>query len=48
MLTNGHRLGGQDERGWVEGMPLGDIFIVIMQKAWTAQAVRRRESISPK
>ncbi|OCH93940.1 peptidase C19, ubiquitin carboxyl-terminal hydrolase 2 [Obba rivulosa] len=47
-LTNGHGLGGPSERAWVEGMPLGDVFIQIMRKAWDIQESRRRESMSPK
>ena len=29
-------------------MPLGDIFITIMKKAWDLQDAKRRESMSPK
>ncbi|EMD34764.1 hypothetical protein CERSUDRAFT_116959 [Gelatoporia subvermispora B] len=47
-LTNGHGLGGQYERARVEGMPLGDIFIQTMQKAWSMQDSRQRGSMSPK
>ncbi|OBZ78363.1 Ubiquitin carboxyl-terminal hydrolase 16 [Grifola frondosa] len=47
-LTNGHDLGGQYEQPWVESMPLGDIFIATMRKAWGFQDARRRESMSPK
>lgn len=47
-LTNGHGLGGQDEHPWVEGMPLGDIFIKTMKRAWEIQESRKRESMSPK
>lgn len=48
LLTNGHRLGGQYEQAWVEGMPLGDIFLLVMQKAWRIQFTKRREDMSPK
>ncbi|KAI0747091.1 hypothetical protein C8Q80DRAFT_1179265 [Daedaleopsis nitida] len=47
-LTNGHGLGGPDEREWAEGMPLGDVFTRVMRKAWESQEARRRESQSPK
>lgn len=47
-LTNGHRLGGDYEKEWVEGMPLGDTFFRVMEKAWDIQNDRRRESMSPK
>lgn len=47
-LTNGHGLGGTDEKTRVGGMPLGDVFIETMRKAWSIQEARRRESMSPK
>ena len=47
-LTNGHEVGGPYERKWVQGMPLGDVFVATMQKAWTIQQSHRRESMSPK
>ena len=47
-LTNGHGLGGKDEHPWVEGMPLGDVFIDVMRRAWSMQESRKRESMSPK
>ncbi|KAI0824848.1 hypothetical protein BC628DRAFT_1321380 [Trametes gibbosa] len=47
-LTNGHGLGASDELAWSEGMPLGDIFITIMRKAWGIQDAKRREAMSPK
>ncbi|KAI0711474.1 hypothetical protein C8Q76DRAFT_677839 [Earliella scabrosa] len=47
-LTNAHGLGGPYELEWTEGMPLGDIFITIMKKAWALQDAKRRESMSPK
>ncbi|KAL4245500.1 Ubiquitin carboxyl-terminal hydrolase [Abortiporus biennis] len=48
LLTNGHGLGGQNEQGWVQGMPLGDVFLHTVKKAWRAQDTQSRESISPK
>ena len=47
-LTNGHGLGGSDEMEREDGMPLGDVFITIMRKAWDAQDAKRRETMSPK
>ncbi|GBE89124.1 hypothetical protein SCP_1501270 [Sparassis crispa] len=47
-LTNGHGSGGEYERSWEEGMPLGDVFVNVMQKAWSLQEGRKRESMSPK
>ncbi|KAF7792057.1 hypothetical protein EIP86_003085 [Pleurotus ostreatoroseus] len=47
-LTNGHGLAGQYEHSWEEGMPLGDVFVALMMKAWGAQQDHRRESLSPK
>lgn len=47
-LTNGHGLGGADEKERVDGMPLGDVFIETMRKAWGIQEAKRRESMSPK
>ncbi|KAH9941094.1 cysteine proteinase [Epithele typhae] len=47
-LTNGHGLGGPNELERTDGMPLGDIFVTVLQKAWTIQDARRKESMSPK
>ncbi|PCH44896.1 cysteine proteinase [Wolfiporia cocos MD-104 SS10] len=47
-LTNGHGLGGQYEQPRVDNMPLGDVFIDVMCKAWDLQENRKRESMSPK
>ena len=47
-LTNGHGLGGADERARVDDMPLGDVFTATLLKAWAIQDARRRESMSPK
>ncbi|KAH9943555.1 cysteine proteinase [Amylocystis lapponica] len=47
-LTNGHGVGGPHEQEWVEGMPLGDVFVGTLRKAWAIQEARRRESMSPK
>ncbi|KIP03560.1 hypothetical protein PHLGIDRAFT_130077 [Phlebiopsis gigantea 11061_1 CR5-6] len=47
-LTNGHGLAGPYEQKWVQGMPLGDVFLATMRKAWDIQADHRRESMSPK
>ncbi|RPD56915.1 cysteine proteinase [Lentinus tigrinus ALCF2SS1-7] len=47
-LTNGHGRGGDSEMAWTEGMPLGDIFTTIMNKAWDIQDAKRRETMSPK
>ncbi|KAJ3935765.1 MAG: hypothetical protein NXY57DRAFT_887152, partial [Lentinula lateritia] len=46
-LTNGHELGGIYEQKWVNSMPIGDVFISIMYRAWEAQRLRKRESMSP-
>ena len=47
-LTNGHGLGGASERGWEQGMELGDTFVVLMYQAWKKQDERQRLSMSPK
>ena len=47
-LTNEHGFGGQYEQKFVSGMPIGDIFLSIMFKAWANQRIRRRESLSPR
>ncbi|KAJ3855411.1 peptidase C19, ubiquitin carboxyl-terminal hydrolase 2 [Lentinula lateritia] len=46
-LTNGHELGGIYEKKWDNSMPVGDVFISIMYRAWAAQRLRKRESMSP-
>ncbi|KAJ3871819.1 cysteine proteinase [Lentinula edodes] len=46
-LTNGHELGGIYEQKWDNSMPIGDVFISIMYRAWEAQRLRKRESMSP-
>jgi hypothetical protein len=48
LLTNGHGLAGKYDREWVEGMPLGDVFVRVMRRAWSIQHSRRREILSPK
>ncbi|KAG6835712.1 hypothetical protein H0H93_015423, partial [Arthromyces matolae] len=48
LLTNGHRLGGQYEQSWVDSMPIGDIFLDLMVKAWDNQSQQKRENLSPK
>ncbi|KZT70482.1 cysteine proteinase [Daedalea quercina L-15889] len=47
-LTNGHGLGGEHERPWQEGMPLGDVFIDVMRKAWDIREGRTRQNLTPK
>ncbi|KAJ4468897.1 hypothetical protein J3R30DRAFT_3555146 [Lentinula aciculospora] len=47
-LTNGHELGGIYEQKWDNSMPIGDVFISIMYRAWEAQRLRKRESMSPR
>ncbi|KAJ3783905.1 hypothetical protein GGU10DRAFT_272528 [Lentinula aff. detonsa] len=47
-LTNGHELGGIYEQNWDNSMPIGDVFISIMYRAWEAQRLRKRESMSPR
>jgi ubiquitin C-terminal hydrolase len=49
LLMNGHGVGAEgEEQGWIKGMPLGDVFVDLMQKAWEAQMNRRRISLSPR
>ncbi|THH28444.1 hypothetical protein EUX98_g5736 [Antrodiella citrinella] len=48
LLTNGHGVGGQHEQARCEGMPLGDVWLDTMQRAWDVQDARKRESMSPK
>ncbi|KAF4616690.1 hypothetical protein D9613_008484 [Agrocybe pediades] len=47
-LTNGHNLAGAYEHPWVNTMPIGDVFLTVMYKAWDSQSKRKRESQSPK
>ncbi|KAF9819415.1 hypothetical protein IEO21_02158 [Rhodonia placenta] len=47
-LTNGHGLAGQFEHQRVNEMPLGDVFVDVMRKAWDIQQGHRRETMSPK
>ncbi|KLO05723.1 cysteine proteinase [Schizopora paradoxa] len=47
-LTNGHGNAGEFERKWEEGMPLGDIFVMLMNRAWATQEERQRINLSPK
>ncbi|KAJ6572075.1 hypothetical protein B0H19DRAFT_1132473 [Mycena capillaripes] len=47
-LTNGHGIAGEYEKKWVNTMPIGDMFLSVLNKAWEAQYHRRRENISPK
>ncbi|KAF9459733.1 hypothetical protein BDZ94DRAFT_1267545 [Collybia nuda] len=48
LLTNGHGLGGSYDRTWVNTMPIGDVFLTVMHKAWRIQEQQKRESLSPK
>ncbi|KAG6853233.1 hypothetical protein C0991_005820 [Blastosporella zonata] len=48
LLTNGHDLSGQYEQEWVDMMPIGDVFLDLMVKAWDSQSRQKRESLSPK
>ncbi|KAF8908648.1 hypothetical protein CPB84DRAFT_1767165 [Gymnopilus junonius] len=47
-LTNGHNLAGEYEQPWVNTMPIGDMFLTVMYKAWDSQAMRKRDVLSPK
>jgi len=47
-LTNGHGLAGEFEQKWVAGMPIGDVFVYLMHKAWSIQNNRQRENLSPR
>ncbi|KAJ7669344.1 hypothetical protein DFH06DRAFT_1084066 [Mycena polygramma] len=47
-LTNGHDLAGEYEQKWVNTMPIGDMFLSVLNRAWEAQYKRKRENISPK
>ena len=47
-LTNGHGVGGEAEHDWEKGMPLGDAFVQLLQKAWRIQDEKRRQSLSPR
>ncbi|KAI0701960.1 hypothetical protein BC835DRAFT_1404423 [Cytidiella melzeri] len=47
-LTNGHGHGGEYEHEWEQGMPLGDVFVMLLQKAWGIQQNQSRQSMSPK
>ena len=47
-LTNGHGRGGPAEKQWEQGMPLGDVFVSLMERAWKIQEERERVSMSPR
>ena len=47
-LTNAHSQAGEYEREWVDMMPIGDVFIDTMYKAWDNQKNLKRENMSPK
>ncbi|TRM57438.1 hypothetical protein BD626DRAFT_574487 [Schizophyllum amplum] len=47
-LTNAHTQAGEYEQEWSDMMPIGDVFIQTMYKAWDTQNNLRRENISPK
>ncbi|KAJ7255305.1 hypothetical protein C8J57DRAFT_1346057 [Mycena rebaudengoi] len=47
-LTNGHGLAGEYEQKWVDTMPIGDMFLNVVHRAWDAQRHRRRDNLSPK
>ncbi|PPQ75618.1 hypothetical protein CVT24_010986 [Panaeolus cyanescens] len=47
-LTNGHNIAGKYEQPWVNMMPIGDVFLSIMYKAWDMQDARKRDVLSPK
>ena len=47
-LTNGHNLAGSYEQPWVDSMPIGDMFLTVMYKAWDSQAAKRKDVLSPK
>ncbi|KAJ7151069.1 hypothetical protein C8R46DRAFT_492893 [Mycena filopes] len=48
-LTNGNDLAGEYERKWVNTMPIGDMFLNVLHRAWEAQYARKRDTnLSPK
>ncbi|KIY45106.1 cysteine proteinase [Fistulina hepatica ATCC 64428] len=47
-LTNGREQAGEYMQPPVDDMPVGDVFLTMMLKAWDAQAHLLRESMSPK
>ncbi|KAJ7638629.1 hypothetical protein FB45DRAFT_903402 [Roridomyces roridus] len=47
-LTNGHDIAGPSEQKWVGTMPIGDMFLDVLLRAWDAQHHRRRENLSPR
>ncbi|KIY71385.1 cysteine proteinase [Cylindrobasidium torrendii FP15055 ss-10] len=48
LLTNGTKLAGEFKEEWVDTMPIGDIFINTMLRAWDAQRNQRRENQTPR
>ncbi|KAG5642609.1 hypothetical protein DXG03_002507 [Asterophora parasitica] len=48
LLTNAHKLGGQYDQPWVDTMPIGDVFLDLMVRAWDSQSLHMRQSLSPK
>ncbi|KAF8067875.1 hypothetical protein FPV67DRAFT_1449472 [Lyophyllum atratum] len=48
LLTNGHELGGRFKQGYVNTMPIGDVFLDLMVRAWHGQSHKTREILSPK
>lgn len=47
-LMNGHGFAGHHKLPYVTGMPIGDAFLDTVDRAWVAQANRRREVLSPR
>ncbi|KIJ14555.1 hypothetical protein PAXINDRAFT_180942 [Paxillus involutus ATCC 200175] len=47
-LTNGHGLGGEYDQPWIAGLPIGDHFIRVVQRAWDIQNSCKRESMTPR
>ncbi|KAF9523266.1 hypothetical protein CPB83DRAFT_863137 [Crepidotus variabilis] len=47
-LTNGHVFAGPYKQPYVDAMPIGDMFLNTVYKAWGVQAGRRREVLSPR
>jgi hypothetical protein len=47
-LMNGHSFAGHHKLPPVGGMPIGDVFLDTLDRAWFAQACRRRDIQSPR
>ncbi|KAG5654546.1 hypothetical protein H0H81_000071 [Sphagnurus paluster] len=48
LLTNARPVSGEFNKPFDKAMPIGDMFLQLMNKAWDSQARQARESLTPK